>query len=145
MSPPEVVLYGHDGCCLCDDARVILERVRNAHPFALTEVDIDGDERLLRAYLERIPVVTIDGDEAFELFVDESELTRRLAQSHGGSVPARPTCRTPNDVAPGMADPDDRQATSSDPRAARCTSGPASSPGAPRTSPSQAQRPRETD
>ena len=26
---------------------------------------------LLRAYLERIPVVTIDGVEAFELFVDE--------------------------------------------------------------------------
>ena len=80
MSAAEVVLYGRDGCCLCDDARVILERVRAAHPFALTEVDIDGDERLLRAYLERIPVVTIDGHEAFELFVDERELTRRLTR-----------------------------------------------------------------
>ena len=38
------------------------------------ERDIDGDDALLRAYLERIPVVTIDGVEAFELFVDESEL-----------------------------------------------------------------------
>jgi glutaredoxin len=82
MSPAEVVLYGRDGCCLCDDARVILERVRATQPFALTEVDIDGDERLLRAYLERIPVVTIDGQEAFELFVDETELTRRLADGH---------------------------------------------------------------
>ena len=42
-------------------------------------MDIDGDERLLRAYLERIPVVTIDGLEVFELFVDEPELTARLA------------------------------------------------------------------
>jgi hypothetical protein len=75
---PQVVLYRRDGCCLCDDARAVLERVRAQRPFALTERDIDADERLLRAYLERIPVVTIDGVEAFELFVDESELRARL-------------------------------------------------------------------
>lgn len=80
MSALQVVLYGRDGCCLCDDARVILQRVQAAHPFALTEVDIDGDERLLHAYLERIPVVTIDGQEVFELFVNEPELTRRLTR-----------------------------------------------------------------
>ncbi len=74
----EVVLYGRDGCCLCDDARAILERVRARHPFALTERDIEADEALLRAYLERIPVVTIEGDEVFELFVDEGALERRL-------------------------------------------------------------------
>ena len=74
----EVVLYGRDGCCLCDEAREVLMRVRARHPFALTERDIDCDDALLRAYLERIPVVTIDGVEAFELFVDESELADRL-------------------------------------------------------------------
>ena len=57
---------------------MILERVRRERPFALEERDIDSDDALLRAYLERIPVVTIDGVEAFELFVDESELERRL-------------------------------------------------------------------
>jgi hypothetical protein len=76
---PTVVLYGRDGCCLCDDAREILLRVREAHPFVLKERDIETDERLLRAYLERIPVVTIDGAEVFELFVDERELTRLIA------------------------------------------------------------------
>jgi glutaredoxin len=75
---PEVVLYGRDGCCLCDDARAILERVRARRPFALVERDIDADETLLRAYLERIPVVAIDGVEVFELFVDEAEFERRL-------------------------------------------------------------------
>ena len=80
MRLAEVVLYGRDGCCLCDDARVVLERVRATHPFALTEVDIDRDDRLLRAYLERIPVITIDGAEAFDLFVDEAELALRLAR-----------------------------------------------------------------
>ncbi len=74
-----VVLYGRDGCCLCDDARAVLERVRTRCEFVLHERDIDTDIDLLRAYLERIPVVTIDGVEEFELFVDEAELERRLA------------------------------------------------------------------
>jgi glutaredoxin len=74
-----VVLYGRPGCGLCDDAREILERARRTHPFVLEERDIEADPELLRNYLERIPVVTIDGDEAFELFVPESDLLRRLA------------------------------------------------------------------
>ncbi len=78
----QVVLFGRQGCCLCDDARAVLERVRRRRAFAFEERDIDRDEDLLRAYLERIPVVTIDGAEAFELFVDESELERRLDMVH---------------------------------------------------------------
>ena len=79
-----VILYGRPGCCLCDDAREILERVRLRRRFALHERDIESDEALLRAYLERIPVVTIDGVEAFELFVNEPELERRLDMVHTG-------------------------------------------------------------
>ena len=79
-----VVLYGRDGCCLCDDAREILLRVRARRPFMLEDRDIEQDEKLLRAYLERIPVVTIDGVEQFELFVDESELERRLDMVKAG-------------------------------------------------------------
>jgi hypothetical protein len=93
----EVVLFGRAGCCLCDDAREVLLRVRRTHPFSLAERDIEHDETLLRAYLERIPVVTIDGVEAFELFVDEAELARRLDRRTGNVVrteddaPPRPT------------------------------------------------------
>jgi hypothetical protein len=77
---PRVVLYTREGCCLCDDARQVLLRVRDEGPgaFELEERDIDADDALFRAYLERIPVVTIDGTEAFELFVDEVELRQRL-------------------------------------------------------------------
>jgi Glutaredoxin-like domain (DUF836) len=73
-----VVLYGRPGCCLCDDAREVIERVRARVPFALSERDIEADEALHRAYLERIPVVSIDGVERFELFVPESELESAL-------------------------------------------------------------------
>lgn len=75
---PAVVLYGRAGCCLCDDAREVLLKVRAERPFEFSERNIDTDDALLRAYLERIPVVTIDGVETFELWVDESELRQRL-------------------------------------------------------------------
>lgn len=75
----EVTLYGRPGCHLCDDARALLERVRAESPFALVERDIERDEALLRAYLERIPVIALDGEELFDFFVDEAELRRRLA------------------------------------------------------------------
>jgi glutaredoxin len=77
-----VVLYGREGCCLCDEAREVLERVRRGRPFELQERDIDSDDALLRTYLERIPVVVIDGQEVFDLFVDEPELERRLDMVH---------------------------------------------------------------
>jgi glutaredoxin len=84
-----VILYGREGCCLCEDARAVLARARVKHQFVLQERDIDRDESLLRAYLERIPVVTIDGVEAFELFVDEHELERLLQATGGARVASR--------------------------------------------------------
>ena len=75
----EVVLYGRPGCHLCDDARVVLERLRAELPFALVERDIERDDALLKTYLERIPVIALDGEELFDFFVDEAELRRRLA------------------------------------------------------------------
>ena len=75
-----VTLYGKPDCHLCDDARAVLERVRRDHAFELVERDITTDDALHRAYLERIPVVVIDGEEAFDLFVDEAELRRRLGR-----------------------------------------------------------------
>jgi glutaredoxin len=74
-----VTLYGRDGCHLCDDARAVLERVRRDTPFELVERDIESDEDLLRAYLERIPVVAVDGREVAHLFVDESALRAALS------------------------------------------------------------------
>jgi Glutaredoxin-like domain (DUF836) len=81
-----VVLYTRPGCCLCDEARGVLERVRSRHPgaFEIQEQDIEASAELHRRYLERIPVVTIDGVERFELFVNESELERRLGIVRAG-------------------------------------------------------------
>ena len=71
-----LVLLGKPGCHLCDDARAVLERV--GATFA--QVDITTDDALHATYLERIPVVVLDGVERFELFVDEPALTRLLSK-----------------------------------------------------------------
>jgi len=77
---PTVTLYGRPGCHLCDDARAVLERVRADTHFELRSVDIEGDDVLFRAYLERIPVVSVDGEEVYEYHVDEGDLRARLAR-----------------------------------------------------------------
>ena len=74
-----VTLYGRPGCHLCDVAREALERVRTDAPFELREIDIEGDDELFKRYLERIPVVCLDGEELFEYHVDEATLRRRLS------------------------------------------------------------------
>jgi len=76
-----VRLYGRDGCHLCDDARVVLERIQAEEPFALEVVDIEQDPALHARYLERIPVIALDGDELFDYFVDERALLARLRGS----------------------------------------------------------------
>ena len=69
-----LVLYGRADCHLCDDARAVLERI--GHPF--DEVDIETDDALLKRYLERIPVVALDGEELYDFFVDETDLRARV-------------------------------------------------------------------
>ena len=73
-----ITLYGRPGCHLCDEARALLERVRADVAFRLDDVDIESDDVLHARYLERIPVVALDGEELFDFFVDERELRRRL-------------------------------------------------------------------
>jgi len=75
-----VVLYTRPGCHLCDDARAMLGRASATVAFDLVERDIEDDDALLRRYLERIPVIEIDGEEAFELLIDETELHRYLGR-----------------------------------------------------------------
>ena len=80
----KVVLYGREGCCLCDDARELLLRAREQYEFELEECDIETDPALHRAYLERIPVIAIDGEEVLELLIGEGELHRALGRVESG-------------------------------------------------------------
>lgn len=69
-----ITLYERPGCHLCEDARAVLDRV--GEPYE--PVDIESDDQLHKRYLERIPVVAVDGEELFDFFVDEEALRRAL-------------------------------------------------------------------
>jgi glutaredoxin len=74
-----VTLYSRPGCHLCDEAREAIRGLRSElAPFELREVDIDQDDELLAAYLERIPVVAVDGEEVCDLELDPHLLRARL-------------------------------------------------------------------
>jgi glutaredoxin len=69
-------MYSRPGCHLCDEARAVLDGI--GEPF--TEIDITTDDALHAAYLERIPVVALDGVELFDYFVDEAALRGHLSR-----------------------------------------------------------------
>jgi glutaredoxin len=76
---PEVRLYTRPGCHLCDEARdAILALRRDGLSFELREVNIEGDERVHAEYLERIPVVEVEGAIVSELVLDLHALRSRL-------------------------------------------------------------------
>jgi glutaredoxin len=74
-----VVVYSRSGCHLCEEA---LEQIVAFHGegyrFELHEVDIESHDLLLRRYLERIPVVEVDGVEVSELVLDRAAVKARL-------------------------------------------------------------------
>ena len=71
-------MYSKPDCHLCADAITRLRELESELRFTLEERDITTDDALLRAYFERIPVVTLDGEELFEYFIDEGVLRERL-------------------------------------------------------------------
>ncbi len=75
-----VTLYAKAGCCLCDDARALLEELAAETDFELREVDIRSDPALFERYRYRIPVVTVDGKEAVEGRIGSQDLAAALGR-----------------------------------------------------------------
>lgn len=68
-----VVVYSRPGCHLCEEAIEELAALHGeGYRFELHEVDVESDELLLRRYLERIPVVEVDGRVVSELVLDRA-------------------------------------------------------------------------
>jgi glutaredoxin len=69
-----ITLYTRAGCHLCEAAETALDEAGIAYD----RVDIETDDELFKRYLERIPVLTLDGEELFEYEVDVAALRIRL-------------------------------------------------------------------
>lgn len=63
----ELQLLGRPECHLCAEAAALLRPLAAELQLELTEIDIERDERLLREFLEAIPVIRIDDVELARL------------------------------------------------------------------------------
>lgn len=76
---PRVTLYTRVGCCLCDDAKLVIQQARRRTSFDFEELDIDTDPELRRLYNDEVPVIAINGVKAFKYKVDMKEFLKKLA------------------------------------------------------------------
>ena len=61
----KVILYSKPGCHLCEEMKAEMAKADCADLYELQEINIETDEVLLAQYRHDIPVLTINGTEAF--------------------------------------------------------------------------------
>ncbi|WP_181311849.1 glutaredoxin family protein [Nocardioides campestrisoli] len=75
-----VVVYGRQGCHLCDDVLDVVRRVCAETGDSWTEVDVDQDAELEDRFTEEVPVTFVDGRQHDYWRVDETRLRAALAR-----------------------------------------------------------------
>ena len=81
MSKAHVIVYSRPGCHLCDEAKATIQNAGCSDRFTLEEINIESDDELLRKYKYDIPVVMIDGVEAFRHRLNVDEFKRLIKLS----------------------------------------------------------------
>ena len=82
-----VEVYSSPGCHLCEEAKAILLRIRKTQPFELREVMVIEGDRRFEGYRERVPVICINKEFAFQYRIPEREFITRLENSSGDDIP----------------------------------------------------------
>jgi glutaredoxin len=75
----EVIVYSRKGCHLCEIVKESLTKLEKHGTFSWHEVDVDADPEIRRLYNDEVPVVFINGKEAFKYRMNEQEFLRKLA------------------------------------------------------------------
>jgi glutaredoxin len=78
---PHVILYSRPGCHLCEEAKLAIDAAGCSDEYTLEEINIESNSELLRLYRYEIPVITIDGVEAFRHRVDLQAFRKKLSRS----------------------------------------------------------------
>jgi glutaredoxin len=88
MQPPSakahVIIYSRPGCHLCDEAKQAIEAAQCVDEYTLEEVNIESEPGLLSRYQYDIPVITINGVEAFRHRLTSEAFRERLHTKSGG-------------------------------------------------------------
>jgi glutaredoxin len=73
-----VIIYSRPGCHLCDEAKRAIEGAGCQNEYTLEEINIESDSDLLSRYQYDIPVITINGVEAFRHRLTAVEFRKKL-------------------------------------------------------------------
>ncbi|MGP0567072.1 MULTISPECIES: glutaredoxin family protein [unclassified Nitrospina] len=79
----EIEILTKSDCCLCDEAKEVVEAVLADYPATLRLTDIESDAALFEAYKEKIPVVRLNGEDSFIYKVHPVTLRKRLEELDG--------------------------------------------------------------
>ena len=77
--PPGLVVVSREGCDLCEDMLHALADLARTHPLsAVSVVDVDSDDELVRRYGLKVPVLLLDGSVICHYTLNSNELLRVL-------------------------------------------------------------------
>jgi glutaredoxin len=84
---PQVIIYSRPGCHLCDEAKQAIADAGCSDEYTLAEINIESDPNLLQLYQFDIPVITINGVEAFRHRLTSAAFRERLLSSERTPFP----------------------------------------------------------
>lgn len=80
-NPRRVVVYGREGCHLCEDMIASLRSLQKKIQFEFEVINVDNDENLIQLYGERVPVLFAveEQKELCHYFLDSEAFNAYLA------------------------------------------------------------------
>ena len=80
----KVIIYSKPGCHLCEEAKAVMHAAGCSSLFTIKEVNIENDPELQARYRYDIPVIMIDGAEAFIHRLTAEEFKVQILRRRGG-------------------------------------------------------------
>ncbi|HEY9164907.1 MAG TPA: glutaredoxin family protein [Candidatus Kryptonia bacterium] len=76
----KVLLYKKEECSLCDEAEIILERLKKEKKFFLERITLENNTDLFERFGHKVPVVFINDRIVFEFKLDEAAFLKKLSE-----------------------------------------------------------------
>lgn len=83
----KVIIYSKPDCHLCEEAKEVMRAAGCSELYALEEINIESDPELLTRYRYDIPVIMIEGREAFKHRLSAEEFRSQILRPSGGKPP----------------------------------------------------------
>jgi glutaredoxin len=73
-------VYSKTNCCLCDDAKAVLQQLQEEMAFEIEEIDIYLDDELLEKYQIMIPVIEVEKEMLAYGIIEKEHMRKQLVK-----------------------------------------------------------------